>query len=71
MGFQLATSNRTYELIVDPDVFDTAGTYYPWTFSILADMDASDTCYMTWNWADGNAPSSISTTSFFSGCLVA
>ena len=70
MGFQLVTHNRTYEHIIDPDVFDSAGSYYPWTFSILADMDASDTAYIRFFEAGGTVTLDISTSSYFSGYLV-
>ena len=39
----IITSNRNYYTIIDPDAFDIDPEYYSMAFSVLADMDASDT----------------------------
>ena len=68
---ELVTSNRTYRYIFDPD-FGQDAVYWPMPFSVLADMDASDTAYLRIYQASGSAQTDImhlSTT--FSGYLVA
>ena len=70
--FDLITSNRTfiYACILDP-VFVGSCNYFPLNGSICADMDASDTAYLTFNWSSGTGASDIRDQRFFSGHLVA
>jgi hypothetical protein len=65
--FALITSNRTYSVVLDPN-FSADLDYFPFTFSILADMDASDTTTFTINQGGGNAQLDI-TAGKFSGFL--
>ena len=67
-AFNIVTSNRTYNGLMDPDFGQDAGR---WTFtlSILADMDASDTASVTLAQNNGTAQTDVTTNSFFSGFL--
>ena len=69
-GFNLITSNRTYQWRIDPDLFDSAGAFYTVDFSVLADMDASDTALIQHFESGGTVTLDIETTSYFSGFLV-
>tara|TARA_A100001035_G_scaffold44040_1_gene31046 strand:+ start:747 stop:1754 length:1008 start_codon:yes stop_codon:yes gene_type:complete len=42
--YAVVTSNRTYNTTVDPDLVQSPPVYNTFAFSVLADMDASDTC---------------------------
>jgi len=42
--YAIQTSNRTYNTTVDPDKYDSSPVYDTFPFTVLADMDASDTC---------------------------
>ena len=66
----LHTSNRLYEFIADP-VYDP--TYYSADYSVLCDMDASDTAYLTFNFSGGSATTDLSYpgATWFSGYLAA
>ena len=68
----LATSNEDYNpYIFNPDMADQDISWYGFTYSVLADMDASDTAlvkmYVT---NDGAAQADVSNRSYFSGYLV-
>jgi len=67
---QLTTSNRNYINIFDPDFGQDAG-HWTITFSILADMDASDTAYVGIIMQNGTAQTDVNGNTFFSGYLVA
>jgi hypothetical protein len=67
----IATSNRGYYSIFDPDYGQDNG-YMFINSSILADMDANDTAYVGIEMgANGNAQTDINATTKFSGYLVA
>ena len=65
---KIETSNRNYNYNFDPDFGQDAAT---WTtaWSVLADMDASDTAIVTINQTAGTAQTDIHTDSTFSGFL--
>ena len=67
---KIETSSRNYNYNFDPDFGQDAAT---WTtaWSVLADMDASDTAIVTINQTAGTAQTDIHTDSTFSGYLVA
>jgi hypothetical protein len=67
---ELQTSNRSYSFVIDPN-FVSDLNYLTITQSVLADMDASDAAYVTIRQQLGTAQTDISTSSFFSGYLVA
>ncbi|MDD2679960.1 MAG: hypothetical protein PHO03_04100 [Candidatus Omnitrophica bacterium] len=72
-GYNLAivTSNRSYLYWVDPRGFSgDLINGYTFTLSVLADMDASDTAYVTLYQTTGTAQTDITATSNFSGFLV-
>ena len=68
-GFQLVTSNRSYTTELDPDIFDSAGGFYTFQLSVLADMDASDTAKINHFFNAGTVTLDIVATSTFSGYL--
>ena len=67
---QITTSNRNYINIFDPDFGQDAG-HWTLTFSILADMDASDTAYVGIIMQNGAVQTDVNVNTFFSGYLVA
>jgi len=68
---QLNTSNRTYYFIVSTNNHDADADYYTLNFVILTDMDANDTCNVTFPViGGGSAQTDINTESAFSGYLV-
>ena len=67
----IVTSNRSYSTAIDPGAFSTDPVYWFNTYSVLVDMDASDTASVTVNQASGTAQTDIATGSKFSGYLVA
>jgi hypothetical protein len=69
--FNLLTSNRTYQNILDPRALDTQPDYWTITLSVLADMDAGDTAKVTVLQAFGASQMDIHNQSYFSGYLVA
>ena len=68
---EIRTSNKTYEFNIDPRQFaaDIAGVF---TFnnSLIADMDASDTAYVTVYQGGGTSQTDVRTGSNFSGALL-
>jgi hypothetical protein len=69
----LITSNKTYEFTFDPGMSTGEGDWnaWNWAFSVLADMDASDTAYVQLNQETGTAQSDINVNgTWFSGYLV-
>jgi hypothetical protein len=71
IGLYLATSNATYYMLgIDPD-FQQDQAYWHMDFSVLADMDASDTAAVYWLQSGGaNQTDLYHEASFFSGYLV-
>jgi len=68
--FDINTSNKTYYLALAPNGFDADPTYYPFTVSVFADMDASDTAKVRIFQSSGNAQLDLDGHSNFSGYLV-
>jgi hypothetical protein len=66
---QITTSNRNYINIIDPDFGQDAG-HWTFTYSVLADMDASDTAYVGIIMQNGTAQTDVNANTFFSGHLV-
>ncbi len=69
----LVTSNRNYEIdLLDPTEFNGDLDYYTVKGSILADMDANDTAYVSIHQSGGTAQTDISygVDTYFSGFLV-
>lgn len=67
----IQTSNGVYRFIFDPD-FGQDAAYWNVSFSVLADMDANDTAYITFNQGNGTAQTDVSgdaTYTFFTGHL--
>ena len=64
----IKTSNREYNQIFDPD-FGQDAVHWTLTLSILADMDASDTAYVSLAQSGGTQQTDITTYSYFSGYL--
>ena len=65
----LGTSNQSYYAIFDPAVFDEDATYFTFTLSVLADMDANDTASVTYTQVGGSAQADVTTNSHFTGFL--
>jgi len=65
---QLTTSNRNYINIFDPDFGQDAG-HWTLNFSILADMDASDTASVGIIMQNGAVQTDVNGNTFFSGVL--
>ena len=66
----LITTNESYTSYIDPDFGQDAG-YWTLNISVLADMDASDTAYVTLYQSSGTQQTDVSVDSWFSGYLVA
>lgn len=66
---QLVTSNRTYELTYHPAVFNIDCSWV-FAFSVVADMDASDTAYVQIRQSGGAQQTDIHVATRFSGVLV-
>ena len=67
----IVTSNKNYTgFITAGNALANDPTYYHISASILADLDAGDTAYVTWRWANGSAQDDISADSIFYGYLV-
>jgi hypothetical protein len=70
---RIVTSNRTYEFVsLDARIFDADGNM-PWMGSVVADMDADDTCYLAVLQSDGTAQTDITggaTRTWFQGNLL-
>jgi len=54
----IVTSNTLYRFVFDPD-FGQDAVYWNVAFSVLADMDTSDTAYVSFNQASGAAQTDI------------
>ena len=69
---KIITSNRTYDNVglIDPGVLASDPVYWTFTDTVLADMDANDTAYISFeSGANGAAQADIRTDSTFSGFL--
>ena len=67
---RLITSNRTYYTpLMSSSSLSSDPSYWTFASSVLADMDASDTAYITIWQAGGAVQSDISTDTYFSGFL--
>ena len=67
----LATSNQSYYHILDPAAMMSAPqTYYTFTMSVLADMDAGDQALIQYHQSGGNLTSDVTVNSHFTGFLV-
>ena len=66
--FQITTSNRVYQHIVDPD-YGQDNDYYTFNVNVLADMDANDTAYVIIQQGSGTGQSDLQTKTHFSGYL--
>ena len=65
------TSNRNYTNIIDPEGFDKDLSYFSFTITVVADMDASDTAKMTFYQSGGAAVADLAVgQSYFSGYLL-
>jgi len=67
---KIMTSNNTFHWLFDPDGFDSSPAYFNAQNSVVCDMDASDTAYISFNQSGGTAQTDCSTESHFSGNLV-
>ena len=67
----IRTSNRDYYRILDPN-FSADVNYYGMNFSVLADLDASDTAFIWWQSNGGTAQVDIiaANGTQFQGCLL-
>jgi hypothetical protein len=65
------TSNRLYYSTFDFGGLSTDPSYWSPAFSILADMDANDTVYMSVSQATGTQQTDIHSETYFTGYLVA
>jgi len=66
----IVTSNENYTSYIDPD-FGQDAAYWTLNVSVLADMDASDTAYVSLFQHSGTQQTDVSVDSWFSGYLVA
>lgn len=67
---RIVTSNRDYQSAIDPTKFSADVAYFPMNFSVLADMDANDTAYVTVYQSGGTSQADVHSTSYFSGALI-
>ena len=67
---RLATSNRSYYNVIDPD-FGQDNVAFPLGFSVIADMDADDTALVKIYQTGGTAQTDINANTYFTGCLLA
>ena len=68
----IVVSNNSIDIfnIRTAQVFNEDSTYYRWTVSMLVDMDANDTAYVTFRPQAGDATADINVNeSLFSGFL--
>mgnify|MGYP003627965324 CR=1 FL=1 len=66
---KIITSNRNYNSTYDPENGGTDRAYQPFHFSVVADMDTSDTAYVVVNQNGGTQQSDVGDESYFSGFL--
>ena len=67
---RLATSNRSYYNLFDPD-FGQDNIAFPLGFSVIADMDAADTALVKVYQTGGTQQTDVNANSYFTGCLLA
>jgi len=67
---RLATSNRSYYNVIDPD-FGQDNVAFPLGFSVIADMDAADTALVKVYQTGGTQQTDINANTYFTGCLLA
>ena len=67
-ALNIQTSNRTYNMLMDPD-FGQDAAHWTFSYSVLADMDASDTAFVVVNQNNGDQQTDIVTDSRFTGFL--
>ncbi len=66
----IKTSNRNYiGAMIDPAVLSADPGEWNFNFSVLADMDANDTVFITWSQSAGADQADVETDCFFSGFL--
>ena len=68
-ALSIVASNRSMGTIIDPDGFDRDISYYSFVLSQFVDMDANDTCKITFIQAGGGAITDLDN-GYFSGYLV-
>lgn len=66
----LVTSNRTYSVVIDSEVFAADIDHWSFSLPVLADMDKDDTVIIQVRQEGGAQQSDIRTESWFSGFLV-
>ena len=69
IGMYIYTSNRFYFQLIDPD-FGQDATYWTFTQSVVADMDANDTVNIRFAQYQGTIQTDIQTGSMFMGHLL-
>ena len=67
---QIKTSNREYPTLDSGNQYDADPTNLGYTFSIIADLDASDTAYIRYYQQSGTAQADLRTESYFTGALL-
>ena len=67
----VVTSNRTYYSIIDTEAYDASHSFFTLSHSVLADMDANDTCHCLINQGGGTAQTDYTHNTHLSGFLVA
>jgi len=70
LDVHIKTSNKQYQVTYSPDHFIDTDSSFSVTGSIIADMDANDTCYFSVYCAGGSAQTSLHVDSQVSGCLL-
>ena len=70
LDVHIKTSNKVYQITFSPDKFMNSDGNFSVTGSVIADMDASDTCYYTVYIAGGAAQTDLHGDSQVSGCLI-
>ena len=70
LDVHIKTSNKQYQVTYSPDHFIDTDSSFSVTGSIIADMDANDTCYFSVYCAGGSAQTSLHGDSQVSGCLL-
>ena len=66
---RIATSNRSYDHVVDSSARDEDETYSSYTISVLADMDVNDTAQISLFQQGGAAQTDITGGTYFTGFL--
>jgi len=70
LDVHIKTSNKQYQQTFSPDHFLNSDSLFSVSGSVLADMDASDTCFFTVRVAGGAAQTDIHVDSQVSGVLI-